>query len=93
MMHALQHGPNTGVIFAPEIIGNWIAIRLGSAHIDSMVQQKMDVQDNETVGPSATVPGIVGDQTALSCRVAGSLLIYHARKKQEKKEAERKVSP
>lgn len=93
MMHALQHGPNSGVILAPEIIGNCIAIQSGSAHIDSMVQQEMDIQDKETAGPSATVPGIVGDQTALSCRVAGSLHIYHARKKQEKKEAERKMSP
>lgn len=53
-MHAIQHGLKAGIISAPKVVGDCNII-----NVSSMLLALADLQDIETVGPSAVVPGIV----------------------------------
>lgn len=57
-MHAIKHGLNTCIILSPEIVCNCGDVRLNSGNKELV---RFIVQDMETDGPSATVPGIVVD--------------------------------
>lgn len=53
-MHAIQHWLQSRIVFAPEVVGNCRIVSMGLTLVGLH-----DIQDMETVGPSATVPGIV----------------------------------
>ena len=54
ILHALQEWLNTSVFLPPEVIRDYACQLIPSAG------SSLYLQDSDTVGPSATVPGIVG---------------------------------
>lgn len=57
-MHAVEHGLESSIVFAPKVVGNYVRRTVSVRRWD---RDLFHLQDMETVGLSATVPGIVVD--------------------------------
>lgn len=57
-VHAIKHRLESCIFFTPEVVGNYDAVSL---RLVNKERAWFALQDMETVGPSATVPGIVAD--------------------------------
>lgn len=65
IVHAVQHRSDTGVILAPEVIGDCRIRKVSVGNMfdlegaNQLKKRGRHIQDRETVGPSAVVPGIL----------------------------------